>query len=60
MALLRLIGAIATIVGSILLVLDVIIKLCGFDVEAWLAGLTGLVLGVGIIVYMIPDLIKKS
>ena len=59
MKLLKLIGAIVTIVGSILLGLSGVLDLINVEITEWLLGLTYLVLGIGLTLYVIPFIVKK-
>lgn len=56
MAIVRLVGGVLTLIGAVLLIIVGIIYLTGFVPEGWLAGLTGLVLGIGLVGFSVPAL----
>ena len=56
MAIVRLIGGILTLIGAVLLVIVGIIYLTGSVPEGWFAGITGLVLGIGLVGFSVPAL----
>ncbi len=48
------IGRILTLAGAILLAILGVIHLTGYVPEGWLTGLTNLLLGVGLVLYLLP------
>ncbi len=60
MATVKTIGAVLTIIGGILLAIVGILELSGAAAVSPLTGLTGLILGVGLILFSIPGFGKQA